>query len=108
MLEVAMKIFWAWVGLMAFIGSYTACSGVRFSKQVDVKQYGDGCQQQGEASVQCEGTEYVTGGKVDILIVDDNSASMSYEQARLASRFNNFINLLDSKYIDYRIAVTTT
>ncbi len=107
-----MKIFWVWLGLIAFVGSYTACSGVRFSKQVDLTQYagayGAACQQQGDTKVYCEGTEFVSGGKVDILIVDDNSASMSYEQARLASRFNNFISLLDGKSMDYRIAVTTT
>ena len=33
---------------------------------------------------------------------------MSYEQARLASRFQNFINDLDSKGYDYRIAMITT
>lgn len=103
-----MKNFWVWVGLIAFVGTYTACSGVRFSKQVDVKQFGNACQQQSDSKVFCEGTEFVSGGKVDVLIVDDNSASMSYEQARLASRFNNFVKLLDNKSMDYRIAVTTT
>lgn len=48
------------------------------------------------------------GGKVDILFVDDNSASMSFEQKNLASRFNNFIKRLEDRSIDYRIAVTTT
>lgn len=103
-----MKIFWVWIGLIAFVGSYTACSGVRFSKQVDVQQFGNACQQQSDSKVYCEGTEFVSGGKVDVLIVNDNSASMSYEQARLATRLNNFIGLLDGKSMDYRIAVTTT
>ncbi len=103
-----MKNFWVWLGLIAFVGTYTACSGVRFSKQVDVKQFGNACQQQSDSKVFCEGTEFVSGGKVDVLIVNDNSASMSFEQARLADRFNKFINLLDGKSMDYRIAVTTT
>jgi hypothetical protein len=33
---------------------------------------------------------------------------MSYEQARMATAFTNFIQNLDSKKVDYRIAVTTT
>ncbi len=48
------------------------------------------------------------GGKVDILFVDDNSASMSFEQRNLASRFSHFIKRLEDRNIDYRIAVTTT
>jgi hypothetical protein len=53
-------------------------------------------------------TEPVTGPKVDILFVDDNSASMSFEQKALANRFSGFINNLDSQHVDYRIAITTT
>ncbi len=107
-----MKNFWVWMGLITFTAFYTACSGVRFSKQVDAQAYVNNvhtnCQQQSDTNVYCEGTEYVSGGKVDVLIVNDNSASMSYEQARLASRFNNFLSLLDNKSIEYRIGVTTT
>ncbi len=44
--------------------------------------------------------------KVDILIVNDNSASMQFEQSKMASRFTSFIS--DLKSIDYRIAMTTT
>jgi hypothetical protein len=47
-------------------------------------------------------------GKVDILIVSDNSASMSFEQNKMADRLSNFIETLDSQNVDYRIAVTTT
>lgn len=50
----------------------------------------------------------VGAGKVDILFVSDNSASMSSIQAKLKDRFSGFIQNLDSKKIDYRIAVTTT
>jgi len=47
-------------------------------------------------------------GKVDILIVSDNSASMSFEQNKMADRLANFVETLDNQSVDYRIAVTTT
>ena len=50
----------------------------------------------------------VGSGKVDILFVNDNSASMSKIQQELASRFSGFIEKLDLKNIDYNIAITTT
>lgn len=50
----------------------------------------------------------VGAGKVDILFVSDNSASMSPIQAKLKDNFSGFVQNLDSKKIDYRIAVTTT
>lgn len=50
----------------------------------------------------------VGAGKVDILFVSDNSASMSPIQAKLKENFSGFIQNLDSKKINYRIAVTTT
>ncbi|HRO68094.1 MAG TPA: hypothetical protein PL182_11065, partial [Pseudobdellovibrionaceae bacterium] len=53
-------------------------------------------------------TETVGGGKIDVLVVTDNSASMSAEQAALANRFSGFISNLESKQIDYRVGVVTT
>jgi hypothetical protein len=50
----------------------------------------------------------VGSGKVDILFVSDNSASMSKAQVQLATKFSGFIQNLDSKSIDYRISITTT
>lgn len=44
--------------------------------------------------------------KVDILIVNDNSASMDPEQRKMGQRFNSFISELDG--VDYQIAMTTT
>lgn len=44
--------------------------------------------------------------KVDILVVDDNSRSMKYEQESMASRVSNFLAIL--RGLDWRIAVTTT
>lgn len=53
---------------------------------------------------------WTTGkGKVDILIVNDNSGSMSTEQAKMASAFSGFIASLEANQgLDYRIAMTTT
>ncbi len=50
----------------------------------------------------------VGAGKVDILFVDDNSASMSFEQSNMAAKFGGFIENLDSRGIDYKIAIITT
>lgn len=44
--------------------------------------------------------------KVDILIVNDNSASMGDEQSKLGQRFGNFISEISD--IDYQIGMTTT
>lgn len=45
-------------------------------------------------------------GEVDILIVNDNSSSMSPEQARMANSFPNFLNSISHLY--YRIGMITT
>lgn len=47
-------------------------------------------------------------GKTDILFVNDNSASMSVIQSRIAQAFSGFISNLYSKNIDFRISMTTT
>ncbi|MEN0059482.1 MAG: hypothetical protein AAGB31_11655 [Bdellovibrio sp.] len=92
--------------LSFFVGLYVGCSPVEFSLD-DSKCAESGC-------VVVDGVysfNYsVTAGygKVDILIVNDNSASMSFEQTRLAPRFANFIADLDARKVDYRIAMTTT
>src|SRR5690606_8968839 len=45
-------------------------------------------------------------GRVDILLVDDNSGSMSAEQNLLAQRFSTFISRLSG--LDWQIGITTT
>lgn len=50
----------------------------------------------------------VGAGKVDILFIDDNSASMSQIQSRLAARFSGFVEALDRREINYQIGITTT
>lgn len=44
--------------------------------------------------------------KVDILFVIDNSGSMAYEQKSMASRVQNFLDIVNG--LDWQIAVTTT
>lgn len=51
-------------------------------------------------------TQEANANQVDILIVNDNSASMDEEQTKMANRFTSFVS--DLKGIDYRIAMTTT
>lgn len=87
-----------------------ACSQVSFRKDPANDCQGNGS----ESCISEKGLDSfsystkLTQGKVDILFINDNSASMSWEQTRLADRFSNFIQQLDSKMIDYRIAMTTT
>lgn len=53
-------------------------------------------------------TILTSGGMVDILFVDDNSGSMSFEQNKMAQRFPNLLNKLDERMLNYRIGITTT
>lgn len=89
-----------------FTGFYIGCSPVKFS--LDDSQ----CKDNGcivvDGKYSYDYTATAGAGKVDILIIDDNSASMSFEQSRIAPRFANFIQNLDAKNIDYRIAISTT
>lgn len=93
--------------LGSVVGSLIACSPTKFDVQSP-------CSSSDESCVTENGyTTYVTNfkvgaGKVDILFVDDNSASMSGTQKKLAAKFAGFIQNLDNKEIDYNIAITTT
>lgn len=94
---------------MSFIvGFYVGCSPVNFAlDESKCKDLEDTCVvENGKFSI--TDTFIAGAGKVDILIVNDNSASMSFEQNRLAPRFQNFIQNLEAKQTDYRIGMTTT
>lgn len=92
-------------GLMIFSG-LVACAPAMFDKSADC---GEGCVRFGDRGVkQIEYRTKVSGGVVDILFVNDNSGSMSFEQSQIANRFSTFLATLDSQAIDYRIAITTT
>jgi hypothetical protein len=90
-------------------GAVIACSPTKFSNNPT-----NLCTDANETCVVQEGHTSVTqefkvgAGKVDILFVDDNSASMSTIQSKLAAKFAGFIEALDAKEIDYRIGITTT
>lgn len=94
---------------LAVVFNFIGCNDVQFAKDPALN-----CQSSGQSCVSGNGYDTfsydvkVGYKKLDILFVNDNSASMSYEQARLASRFQNFIEALDSKGYDYRIAMITT
>lgn len=82
------------------------CSAAKFSAKSNCASTSNCVSQQGFDVY--EGTETIQGGKVDVLIVNDNSASMSTEQNLLAQRFNQFVAQFDQRLIDYRMATTTT
>lgn len=50
--------------------------------------------------------ELKSNNKVDILLIDDNSGSMEFEQKSMAKRMSTFLNVL--KGLDWRIGITTT
>lgn len=90
------------------LGYFVACAPVQFEKAPEPD---DGV----EVVEKCEGTSCVQEhtvertvgrGIVDILVINDNSVSMSPEQLKMADRFPTFLNSLGN--IDYRIAMTTT
>lgn len=88
---------------------YVACSPVKFEKE----SISPDCSSNGTCIVSPDFIDYsesitVTGPKVDILFVNDNSGSMSFEQSKLAERFDTFIQALDQKSVDYRIGMVTT
>lgn len=95
--------------LSAVLGSVIACSPTKFgeSKSANILCQGVNCNVQTN-SVDISQEFKIGEGKVDILFVADNSASMSKFQTEMAARFEGFIQNLDAKRIDYRIAITTT
>ena len=66
--------------LFAFCSYFLgACNGVKFAQKFDCEKDGSCIVQQGQAVYPAQ--DYVVdGGKVDVLIVNDNSALMSFEQ----------------------------
>lgn len=93
------------------IGSVIACSPTKFNQNQQIAAI---CDPSVTNCVTKNGSTDVTqsykvgSGKVDILFVNDNSASMSKAQVLMASKFSGFIQNLDTKSVDYRIAMITT
>jgi hypothetical protein len=93
------------------LGYFVACAPVKFDQAPVASCGSDGvaCVQscKGDGCIETFSIERTIGqSMVDILIIDDNSGSMSPDQAKLASRFSTFLNSLSG--MDYRIAITTT
>jgi hypothetical protein len=99
--------------LAAAFGAAIACSPTKFNAydnnpQVVNIRSSSNCPEVSAGQYQCTDTFKVGSGKVDILFVNDNSASMSVIQTKLAAKFGGFIENLDSRDIDYQISMTTT
>lgn len=109
--EVFMKNATKYILAILLTGYYVGCAKKKFvldeAKVQESCQASNGCLHQNGKDVYDYKTT-VGGGQVDILIVDDNSGSMSFEQNHMSERFANFLEALEAKSIDYRIAVTTT
>lgn len=94
-----------------FVSVLSACAPVKFGVVPD-----PGCGADGIACIKvCEGSDCVQEykiertvgqGLVDILIVNDNSGSMSTEQRKMADKFPSFIDSLSG--LDFHLAMTTT
>lgn len=93
-----------------FAAYWVACSPKSFTKDPSVDQ----CQNSAQTCVNNNGRDYfdysatANGGLVDILFVNDNSGSMSFEQANMAARFSSFLSQLDARFINYRIGIITS
>jgi hypothetical protein len=93
------------------LGSVIACSPTKFNPSIDTAQLCDSSVSKCvilNNSIDITQDYKIGSGKIDILFVNDNSASMSKNQMEMASKFAGFIQNLDSKNIDYRIAIATT
>jgi hypothetical protein len=99
-------------GAACIVFSYfAACSPVKFEKAPEPACGAEGiaCVQKcsGDSCFQDYAVDRTVGeGMVDVLFVDDNSGSMSYEQSKMADRFPDFLASLAN--LDYRVAITTT
>ncbi len=104
----------AWkIGAFVLVFSYFgACAPVKFDSMPE-PSCGDGvsCLKTctGDSCVKTFSVTRTVGETpVDILIVNDNSGSMSTVQGKFASAFSGFLSSLENTGIDYRIAMTTT
>lgn len=103
------QLYYAHVFLLSALGSVIACSPTKFTPAVAINaDCTTGCIVNPDGTKNWDEAHKIGTGKVDILFVNDNSASMSVIQQRLAQAFGGFIERLDAREIDYKIAMTTT
>ena len=109
-----MRLIKSAVVVVLFIaGSLIACSPTKFSSsnsndtQCDSKAVS--CVRENDFLIKTYNKVFRVGqGKTDILFINDNSASMSVVQSKMAYAFSGFVANLYSKNIDFRIGMTTT
>ncbi|MEI7972822.1 MAG: hypothetical protein WCH11_00485 [Bdellovibrio sp.] len=87
---------------------YVGCAPVKFSADVDCGAFGGECVRVDGRAVGKPQTFSMNGGKVDVIVINDNSASMSPYQEKLADRLESLLAVLDGTRADYRLAITTT
>lgn len=93
---------------MLAVSYFVGCSKVNFEKEEASAPVpcADGCV---KPAADTQTLKIVGGGAtVDILFVNDNSGSMSFEQNEMADSFSSFVQSLDQKDLDYRIGIITT
>lgn len=99
-------------GTCLFAAFSLGCSPVKFDKSSSCGQFGnEACKatpgDTDDPKLKHIDTEIrIARPQADILFINDNSGSMSFEQSKMSERFPDFIESLGS--IDYRIAITTT
>lgn len=107
-----MRAAWKLGAVGLVFGYFGACAPVQFDSLPEPS-----CGEDVSCFKQCTGdncvrtytvTRTVGETPVDILIVNDNSGSMSPIQEKFANAFSGFLDKLDSAGLDYRIAMTTT
>lgn len=87
---------------------YVGCAPVKFSADVDCGAFGGECARVDGRAVGKPQSFSMNGGKVDVIVINDNSASMSPYQQKLADRLESLLAVLDATRADYRLAITTT
>lgn len=90
------------IGLFTLIW-ITNCSPVRFS---NAPLTCSDCSYSPDGKIAYDYTVTPANTPVDILVVSDNSGSMTNNQRNLGTKFPSFFNIV--KNFDYRVAVTTT
>ena len=98
------------VVISGFLSVLVACSPVKFSTNIDCSAFGgEGtCQNINGVLVGKPRAFKLDGGKIDVVFVNDNSASMSFYQDKLGSKLSSFVSKLAQSQSDFRVGITTT
>src|SRR5262249_1335778 len=86
----------------------TGCSPVQFGTVSNPCTVNNPCINADGSKHVVQDVAFNSSNKVDILVIVDNSNSMSVEQQNLGSRFNGFIQNLNNSGLDWQIAITNT